>query len=53
MVYDISEASKADFSGKFSFAQIWANSAQNGLFLLFLKIRSLVFSDIVHEVRGL
>ena len=26
---------------------------KNGLFLLFLKILSLFFSDIVHEVRGL
>ena len=26
---------------------------KNGLFLLFLKIQSLVFSDIVHDVRAL
>ena len=52
-IHKCEKVTKPDFLGKFSFAQIWAKRAQKCTFLLFLKIRSLVFSDIVHEVRGL
>ena len=36
-----------NFLGKFSFAQIWAKRAQKWTFLNFLKIQSLLFSDIL------
>ena len=52
-IHKCEKVTEPDFSEKFSFAQIWAKRAQKCTFLLFLKIRSLVFSDIVHEVRGL
>ena len=48
--YKRSKLTGADFRGKFLFGQ---KGPKNGLFLLFLKIQSLVFSDIVHKVRGL
>ena len=49
--YKRSKLTLADFWVKFLFAQIWVKSAQKWTFLHFLKIQSLVFSDIVHEVR--
>ena len=53
-VHKCSKVTEPNFFGKFSFAQIWAKRAQKWTyFLLFIKIQSLVFSDIVHEVRGL
>ena len=52
-IHKCKKVTEPDFSGKFSFAQIWAKRAQKGTFLLFLQIRSLAFFDIVHEVREL
>ena len=50
-VHKGSKVVEPNFFGKFSFAQIWAKRAQIWTFLLFLKIQSLVFSDIVNQVR--
>ena len=50
-IHKCAKVTEPDFSGKLSFAQIWAKGAQNGLSLIFIKIQLLVFSYIVFEVR--
>ena len=46
-----------DFSEKNPFTGFWAKTgpkrAQNEVFGIFMKIESLVFSDSLHEVRGI